>query len=107
MTRCSSASSTVLPVSSPALPASSSALPTLSSALSASSFPENTWTSHEAAWPSPGDSWPSIEDEAVSSFSYHSLHTNTVEKEKIYNHYNDFFAAHEKCQKEMMTVELP
>ena len=63
------------------------------------------WPSAEESWPSVGDTWSSA-DVALSS-SYHGLHTNTEDKGKIYNHYNDFFAAHKQRQKEMMKVETP
>ena len=76
-----------------------------SSALLASSFPEDAWTSPEDTWISPDAAWPSAE--AAPSFSYHGLLTNVEEKRNIYNHYNDFFAAREKRQKELMKVETP
>jgi hypothetical protein len=81
--------------------------------------PEAAWTSPEDAWITPEDAWPSVDDlkpsaeassssaMAASSSSYHGFITDVKEKGKVYNHYNDFFAAHEKCQKEMMKVESP
>ena len=66
---------------------------------------EEPWTSAEESWPSVGDKWPSVG--VASSSSYHGLHTNAEDKGKIYNHYNDFFAACEWRQKEMMKVETP
>jgi hypothetical protein len=76
-----------------------------SSAEAAWSSAEAAWSSPEDAWPSPEDAWPSPED--VSSSSYRGLLTGVEEKGKIFNHYNDFFAAREKRQKEMMKVESP
>jgi hypothetical protein len=75
--------------------------------------PDAAWTSPEDAWSSVQDSWPSAEasSSAVaassSSSSYHGLVTNVEIIGKVYNHYNDFFAAREKRQKEMMKVESP
>jgi hypothetical protein len=65
--------------------------------------PENAWTSPENAWTSPENAWPSAE--AASSVSFRDLFTRVEEKEKIYNHYNDFFTARERRQKEMLKVE--
>ena len=69
---------------------------------------EATWPSAEATWPSAEATWPSTEaTEAASSSSYHGLLPNVQEKGKVYNHFNDFFAAREKRQKELMKVESP
>jgi hypothetical protein len=84
-----------------------------SSAAAAWTPAEAPWTSAEDPWPSPGESWPSPPEaawpsaEAASSSSIHISPTNIEEKGKIYNHYNDFFAARERRQKEMMKVESP
>ena len=83
------------------------------SAEAAWSTPENTWHSAEAAWPPAESTWPSVEstwpsvEPASLSSSYHGLHTTDENKGKIFNHYNDFFAAREMRQKEMMKVETP
>jgi hypothetical protein len=62
---------------------------------------EATWPSSDASWPSADATWPSLDATLTSS-----LHlTNIEEKGKIYNHYNDFFAARKKRQEEMMKVE--
>ena len=73
----------------------------------ASSFPYHglSSTKRRAA---PEASLPSAETasssaEAASSSSYHGLLPE--EKGKIFNHYNDFFAARERRQKELMKVE--
>ena len=85
--------------------ASSSAVATSSSAVAASSSwtsPEDAWTSPEDAWISPDSTWPS----SYPSYPpYHNVHTNAEDTEKGYNHYNDFFAAREMRQKEMLKVE--
>ena len=80
------------------------------------SSPEDTWPSTEDTWPSAEDTWPSAEA-AGAVFSHHALPTNTLptntlptnveEKGKIFNHYNDFFAACASHQEEMLKVELP
>jgi hypothetical protein len=80
-----------------------------SSSMAAWSSPEDVWSSPEDAWPSPEDTCPSVQDvlpsAEVSSFSsYHGV-PNIGETGKIYNHYDDFFAAREKRQKEKMKVE--
>jgi hypothetical protein len=66
---------------------------------------ESAWPSAEAAWPSAEAAWPSTQ--AASSSSYHGLPPNVEENGKVYNHYNDFFAARVKRQKELMKVESP
>ena len=83
------------------------------------SSPEDVWSSPEDPWPSPEDTWspventwPPVEDtwppvEAASSSSYHGPLTNVEEKGKTFNHYNDFFAAREMRQKELIKVESP
>ncbi|KIM35115.1 hypothetical protein M413DRAFT_79731 [Hebeloma cylindrosporum] len=43
--------------------------------------------------------------QAASSFPYHGLLTNVEERGRLYNHYDDFFAARQKRQEEMMKVE--
>lgn len=73
---------------------------------------EETWPSAGDSWPSPGDTWPSVESAGPSAgamlfSSYHGLLTNAEKKGKIYNHYNNFFAAREQRQKEMTKVESP
>ena len=86
---------------------------------------EERWTSTEEPWPSPGDTWPSTESawpsiesawhttesawpsfDVASSSSHRSLLPND-EDGKVYNHYNDFFAARKARQKELMKVEKP
>ena len=66
---------------------------------------EEPWMSAEESWPSVGDTWPSAD--VASSSSYHGWHMNAEDKGKIYNHYNDFFAACKQCQKETMKVKTP
>ena len=79
---------------------------------------EQPWTSTKEPWPSPGDTWPSTESawstaelvwpsfDVASSSLHHSLLPND-EDGKVYNHYNDFFAARKARQKELMKVEKP
>jgi hypothetical protein len=43
--------------------------------------------------------------QAASSFPYHGLLVTVEERGKLYNHYDDFFAARQKRQEEMMKVE--
>jgi hypothetical protein len=81
--------------------------------------PEAAWTSPEDAWITPEDAWHSVDNlrpsaeassssaVAASSSSYHGFITDVEEKGKVYNHYNNFFAAREKHQKEIMKVESP
>jgi hypothetical protein len=88
-------------------------------AVAARTSPEAAWTSPEDAWITLEDAWPSVDDlrpsaeassssaVAASSSSYHGFITDVKEKGKVYNHYNDFFAARKKRQKEMMKVESP
>ena len=79
---------------------------------------EDTWPPVEDTWPPVEDMWPPVEDmwppveamsavEAVSSSLYHGPLTNVEEKGKTFNHYNDFFAAREMHQKELIKVESP
>jgi hypothetical protein len=70
------------------------------------SSPEAAWPSAEPAWPSTEPAWPSTEVASSSSY-HHGLFTNVERKEKVYNHYSDFFTAREKRQKELMKVESP
>jgi hypothetical protein len=65
--------------------------------------PEDTWSSTGAAWPAPED----VRPYAASSSSFRNLFASVDDKAKIFNHYDDFFTARERRQKEMMKVEEP
>ena len=50
-------------------------------------------------------SWPSEAALTVSSSTYQCFPTSIQEKDKVFNHYNNFFTAWDEHQKEMMKVE--
>ena len=88
-----------------------------SSAAAAWSSSDAPWSSSDATrgslestWPSLESTWPSLDATSTSSLNLATSTsalplTNVEENGKIYNHYNDFFTAREKRQKEMMKVE--
>ena len=73
------------------------------SAWAASSSVEESSSTWAASW---AEAASSSEAAPAMPSSSHLL-TSVEEKGKIFNHYDDFFAAREKRQKEMMKVESP